>query len=383
MTEHQHPKGDLPASTAIRQEQLPASPRLTMPAILQRARARHSYEEFFEARISNPHTRRAYKLTVDRFLDWCDRQGAELATITPAMCGRFRDQIQGSAATKKRALAALRRFFDLLTERHFCLVNPARSTTNVQERVEEGKTPELPPKDVRQLFASIDETTVVGLRDRAILAVMAATGCRVGAVAKLRIGSFSYQGGQWHLRLSEKNAKTRTVPVRHDLQQLVLAYLHAAGIADHPHDHAMFRTAQGRTGHLTPYCPEEHNDVGERVAPERGALGPDEMRQMLKRRLVDAGLGRRVVTHSAPDARGRSRTRVRYESDYSPHSFRVMVATDLLAQGKDIHDVAYVLGHSSTRTTQVYDRNKRKVSRNLVESIRVHLGTEVLPPDEE
>ena len=34
-------------------------------------------------------------------------------------------------------------------------------------------------------------------------------------------------------------------------------------------------------------------------------------------------------------------------------------------------------------TTQVYDRNKRKVSRNLVESIRVHLGTEVLPPDEE
>ena len=48
-----------------------------MPAILQRARARHSYEEFFEARISNPHTRRAYKLTVGRFLDWCDRQGAE------------------------------------------------------------------------------------------------------------------------------------------------------------------------------------------------------------------------------------------------------------------------------------------------------------------
>jgi integrase/recombinase XerD len=370
------PRSNLPAEVETVHPTIPGAPQLPMPAILERARARTPYEEFFEARISNPHTRRAYKLTVDRFLDWCDRQGVELATITPAMCGRFRDQIKGSPATKKRALAALRRFFDLLTERHFCLVNPARSTTNVQERVEEGKTPELPPRDVRQLFASIDEATVVGLRDRAILAVMAATGCRVGAVAKLRIGSFSYQGGQWHLRLNEKNAKTRSVPVRHDLQQLVLAYLHAAGIADSPHDHAMFRTAKGRTGKLTCYSPEQRSNTGELVAPEAGAMGPDEMRQMLKRRLVDAGLGRRVVTRSTPGTHERSRTRVRYESDYSPHSFRVMVATDLLAQGKDIHDVAYLLGHSSTRTTQVYDRNKRKVSRNLVESIRVTLCNE-------
>ena len=100
MPVHDDSKVHLLAEIEILPAHLPASPQLTMPAILERARARSPYEEFFEARIANPHTRRAYKLTVDRFLGRCDRQGVELASITPAMCGRFRDQIKGSPATK-------------------------------------------------------------------------------------------------------------------------------------------------------------------------------------------------------------------------------------------------------------------------------------------
>jgi site-specific recombinase XerD len=89
---------------------------------------------------------------------------------------------------------------------------------------------------------------------------------------------------------------------------------------------------------------------------------------MLKRRLVCAGYGTRETKVTAA---GHKYTI--YRSLYSPHSFRVTVLTDLISQGEDIQDVAYLAGHSSTRTTQGYDRTKRAVKRNLVERIRVEL----------
>ena len=53
----------------------------------------------------------------------------------------------------------------------------------------------------------------------------------------------------------------------------------------------------------------------------------------------------------------------------SPHSFRVLVVTDLLSQNVPLEDVQYLAGHA--RTTQIYDRRRRRVSRNLVERISV------------
>lgn len=83
---------------------------------------------------------------------------------------------------------------------------------------------------------------------------------------------------------------------------------------------------------------------------------------------MDAGYGTKTTRATAA---GHKRTT--YKSLYSPHSFRVTVLTDLISQGEDIQDVGYLAGHSSTRTTQGYDRTKRSVERNLVERIRVEL----------
>jgi integrase len=69
----------------------------------------------------------------------------------------------------------------------------------------------------------------------------------------------------------------------------------------------------------------------------------------LKRRLEDAGL---------PDL-------------FSPHSFRVTVVTDLLNQNVPLEDVQYLAGRSSPTTTRVYDRRRRKVTRNIVERISI------------
>ena len=71
--------------------------------------------------------------------------------------------------------------------------------------------------------------------------------------------------------------------------------------------------------------------------------------RMLKRRLEDAGL----------------------PPTLSPHSFRVAVATDLLDQRVPLEDVQQLLGHADARTTKLYDRTNRKVTRNIVERIRL------------
>jgi len=51
----------------------------------------------------------------------------------------------------------------------------------------------------------------------------------------------------------------------------------------------------------------------------------------------------------------------------SPHSFRVATAADLLDRGVPVEDVRYLLGHSGPRTTRLYDRREKRVTRNLVE----------------
>ncbi len=95
-----------------------------------------------------------------------------------------------SVPTKKLHLAALRRFFDRLVNRHACVINPAATVKAERHAVVEGKTPQIGVDQVRTLFKSIDVSNLVGLRDRAILAVLVYTAARVGAVAKLTLKSF-------------------------------------------------------------------------------------------------------------------------------------------------------------------------------------------------
>ena len=53
------------------------------------------------------------------------------------------------------------------------------------------------------------------------------------------------------------------------------------------------------------------------------------------------------------------------------HSFRATTITDLLDQGVALEDVQFLAGHSDPRTTRLYDRRKRQVTRNIVERISI------------
>jgi integrase/recombinase XerD len=313
-----------------------------LPDIIHRAGANAVFaaQEFFFGTIRNEHTRRAYLHAVRLFLAWIEKHGGgdplvgELTQIAPWHVGKYFEQMKEntSIATRNQHLSALRHFFDGMVTRHAITLNPALSVRGERYAAIEGKTPEISIDQARQLLASLDTTHVIGLRDRAILAILVYTSSRAGAVAKLKRGNFYRAGESWMLHFSEKGGKSREIPVRHDLCELITAYIDAAGLRDAPKDTPLFQSALKKQRRLS-----------------GKAIHVNDICRMMKRRLKDIGL----------------------PLLYSPHSFRVTTITDLLTQGVPLEDVQRLAGHADPRTTGLYDRRKRKITRNIVERISV------------
>ena len=197
----------LPASRAL-------DPDRSVPAVLERAgrNALFAADEFFGARISNSHTRRAYSRVVSRFLTWCELEDLDLSRVSPGLAGRFIDELPGDSATKNQALAALRQFFDILVTRHTASFNPFQSVRGRKHDTSDGKTPGLSIQQARDRLTSINTSHVVGLRDRALLGTLAYTGARIGAIARLRQGDLEDEATQRVLRFQEKGGKQREIP---------------------------------------------------------------------------------------------------------------------------------------------------------------------------
>jgi site-specific recombinase XerD len=299
--------------------------------------ARFAWEEFLHGAIRNPHTRRSYARAAQRFAAWCECQGIGLVNVAPADVGRYLDGLPNTAASKKVYLSALRHLFDLLVQRHAVILNPAASVRGERLEVIEGRTPEISVEQARALLNSLDTSHPVGLRDKSIIAILIYTAARVGALARLRIRDYYDVGDQYCLRFLEKGGKSREIPVRHDLRLLVGAYLTSLEVSSlgpsptHP-DNPLFTSAIGRTMRLT-----------------SRAMSADDVSRMVRRRMRDAGLPLR----------------------FTAHSFRVATITDLLTQGVPLEDVQNLAGHADPRTTRLYDRRHRRVTRNIVERISI------------
>jgi integrase/recombinase XerD len=204
----------------------PVTPR-NAPAIVKAAgkSAEFAWEEFFQAEIANAYTHKNYMHAVRQFLAWVEERNLELPRIVPGDVGEYLQGLELATPTKKLHLAALRRFFDRLVNRHVCIINPAATVKAERHSVVEGKTPDIGTAQARALLKSIAVTDSVGLRDRAVLAVLAYTAARVGAVAKLTMKNLMSDGSQYTLRFAEKGGKSREIPVQHDLEQFLLAYV--------------------------------------------------------------------------------------------------------------------------------------------------------------
>jgi integrase/recombinase XerD len=318
---------------------------VVVPEIVRNAgaNARFAWEEFFEGQLENPHTRRNYSHAVCGLLDRAHEAGLSLNEITPKFVRAYLVGLTNktgqrvSAATEKVYLAGIRRFFDIAVVRHAVGLNPAGSVRGRKHSRTEGVTPQITIKHARKLIDSIDRSDILGQRDQALIGVLTYTAARISAVVNLRLEDFIDLGDQHVLRFREKGGKERRIPVRHDLQQMIQDYIDAANLTRESPTAPLFRAAP------------KHRTRGEPITLSTGALDRTVACKMLKRRLKHAGL---------PQL-------------YSPHSFRVTVATDLLGQDVPLEDVQQLLGHADPRTTRIYDRRQQKITRNLVERISV------------
>ena len=136
------------------------------------------------------HTRRAYAQATREFLGWCENAGvASIAAVQPLHVAAYIEQLgrERSAPTVKQRLAAIRHLFDWLVTGQVMPVNPAASVRGPSHSVKRGKTPVLAPEEARQILDTIDVTTPVGLRDRALIGLMVYSFARIGAALGMKV----------------------------------------------------------------------------------------------------------------------------------------------------------------------------------------------------
>ena len=309
---------------------------MVVPPLVQGAseQAQLRFLEFFAAAIRNPNTRRAYSQAVAAFLAWCEQAGVRALTEVQPLHVATWIEIQAqelSAPTVKQRLAALRHLFDWMVTGQVIPTNPAGSVRGPRHSALKGKTPVLDAAEARQLLDSIDVLTQIGLRDRALLALMVFSFARVGAALAMKVEDVYVQNRRLWVRLREKGGKRHEMPCHHTLEEYLHAYLAGTGI-DGDAKGPLFRTIGRGTGKLT-----------------RTPLPQANAYSMIQRRAVAAGIGTKIGNHT----------------------FRASGITAYLKNGGTLENAAAMANHASTRTTQLYDRRRDKISLDEVERIRV------------
>ncbi|WP_244851809.1 tyrosine-type recombinase/integrase [Caballeronia sp. SL2Y3] len=308
----------------------------SLPALVTSAgdRAGIRFLEFFASAIRNPHTRRAYARAAGDFLAWCAGAGVTSITAVQPLHVAAWIELQTqtlSAPTVKQRLAAIRHLFDWLVTGQIVPHNPAASVRGPSHTTKKGKTPVLDANEARQLLDRIDVSTPIGLRDRALIALMVFSFARIGAALAMRVEDVYVQQRRLWVRLREKGGKAHAMPCHHMLEAYLHDYLDQTGLRDEPKG-PLFRTIARGTGRLSPSA-----------LPQANAYA------MVRRRARAAGIDTRIGNHT----------------------FRATGITAYLKNGGTLENAAAMANHASTRTTQLYDRRRDDISLDEVERIRV------------
>ncbi len=254
------------------------------------ARASNRFLEFLTARIRNARTCRAFARAASEFFDWQAAKGVtQLAEIERVHVATDIEQLtrERIAPTAKLRLAALRHLFDWMVIGQIMPINPAAAERGPRHIVQRGKTPVLDPAEARMLLDSIDTSTSIGLRDRALIALMVYSFARVGAALSMKIEDIYTRSRRLWLRLHEKGGKEHKMPCHHNLEEYLTAYIDGCGLRDDPKG-PLFRTMPWRPTHA------HGDDEARRLSNDRPARGGgrhrDEGRQSLLPRDRDHGV---------------------------------------------------------------------------------------------
>ncbi len=255
-----------------------------------------------------------YQLSTQRSLNdfeaWCaprkidSVRGVTLPIITEYLAAKKKTGL--SAASIKLIVVALKIFFRFLTGKGEIERDPTESLA--LPRIERYLPETLNELQVEQLLHGVDTNAPLGMRDRAMLELLYASGLRISELANARLENFYPEEGA--IRVIGKGNKTRIVPVGRKACEALAVYLST----ERP------QLVKRRTG----------NEI---FLSERGTkLTTTRIWQIVKEKARHAGL----------------------EKNIYPHLLRHSFATHLLSNGADLRIIQEMLGHADISTTQVY-----------------------------
>jgi integrase/recombinase XerD len=252
--------------------------------------------------------------------------------VRPEHIAAWREQLAKAGranSTVRKKLTVIRSLFSYLQVYGYTGANPAHGKFVKAPTVpRDGKTVGLSTRDCRRLLDTPDRVTPVGVRDRAILAVLAYSACRVGELVKLRPGDFKSSGDHRVLAIRGKGGKERTVPLHPESVERLNAWIALAQLADERNG-PLFRPAKS---------PRGLGKDGFRAAP-------------LTVRAVEY-----LVKHYAAS--------LDLDPAVTVHSLRVTALTTARERGADVIDLQDFAGHADPRTTLTYIRTRDRLSKS-------------------
>ena len=263
----------------------------------------------------------SYRRDLGQWAAWLDTQASSLlaaqrSDVEAFLANQYRHNAKASSIARR--LSSLRRFYGLQLQQGVLKADPTL-------RVRAPKLPRRLPKNlteaqVETLLGVPDTSTTLGLRDRAMLETLYATGLRVSELVGLRLTQVSLDMGV--VRVVGKGSKERLVPLGEEAIGALQRYLTDARpvLVGKGKSDAVFLTAR------------------------RGPMTRQAFWTLIKRSATKAGIS---------------------SASLSPHVLRHAFATHLLNHGADLRVVQMLLGHADITTTTIYTHVARERLKKL------------------
>ena len=251
----------------------------------------------------SPNTILSYRVDLEQFKKWL---GSDMLSISSSVVGKYasflKDTRRLSTSSVSRKLSAIRMFYRFLQAEGAATENPAQAVVSPRRG---RKIPSyLSLREVEKLLEAPDTTSPVGLRDKAILECLYATGLRISELVSLNRRDLNLASG-W-LKVQGKGSRERMVPLGKEAIKWLNRYL---------------REREGVRKDSPLFC----NRYGERISRQS-------CWKIIKKYARIAGINKVI----------------------SPHTLRHSFATHLLSRDADLRSVQELLGHVSISTTQIY-----------------------------
>ena len=266
-------------------------------------------------------TIQAYSRDLVRFLEFLEDRGRAPEKATRDDVSAFVGSLHGRLSSRSvaRNLSAVRMFFRFMVSEGLAVTSPARlvDAPKLPRRLPEI----LSPAEVERLLEQPDPSTPAGMRDRAMLELLYATGLRVSELVGLSVRNVNLEAG--FVRTMGKGSKERVVPMGEKAREAVKAYLSGAraSLAGTRAPAELFLNARGK------------------------GLTRQGFWKMIKRYGRAAGI----------------------RASITPHGLRHAFASHLLEGGADLRSLQIMLGHADITTTQIYTHVTRERLKRIHE----------------